>query len=110
MLFAFGARNYVESVRRCPHAAAQMIRLDLISDPPGATVVRERDGRPMCVTPCAVGIEAEHGSTAFRFKLDGRADRRVLVNMSGGDTRVEAVLEPEAARSLTSPPAPPRTP
>ncbi len=94
LLLAFGARNYIASVGGCPFRTARHIRLDLASDPPGATVVRERDGRTMCVTPCALGLAAEPGSTVFRFHLDGRQDREVAIRMSGGDTRVEAVLEP----------------
>ncbi len=83
-------------MRRCPYAAAArpIIRLDLASDPPNATVVRERDGRTMCVTPCAVGVQAEPGVTTYRFVLRGYESRRVPVNMAGGDTQVEAVLQP----------------
>ncbi|SRR6266568_8687041 len=94
ILFAFGARNYVTSMRRCPYAAHQMVRLALASDPPGATVFRVRDGRAMCVTPCAVGVEAERGLASFRFDLAGHESRALAVNLAGGDTRVEAVLEP----------------
>jgi hypothetical protein len=95
LLFAMGARNYIASTRRCPYAATHtMMRLELISDPPGATVIRVGDGRTMCVAPCAVGIAAEPGVTSFRFELPDFQERVVPVNLSGGDTRVETVLRP----------------
>jgi hypothetical protein len=94
LLFAFGARNYVSSMRRCPYAARPTVRLDLMSDPPGATVVREQDGRTLCVTPCVMGVESRPGLTGLRFLLPGHATRRVPVNLLGGDTQIEAVLQP----------------
>jgi hypothetical protein len=100
LLFALGARNYVASVRPEPRAADhEIVRLELISDPPGATVERVRDRHVMCVAPCAVGVEAEPGVSGFRFALAGHHDRTVLVNLSGGDTRVETVLEPLGTRA-----------
>jgi hypothetical protein len=94
LLFAFGAQNYVSSIRHCPYAVRPGVRIDFASDPPGATVVRDRDERPMCVAPCAVGLEATGGAESFRFELLGHETRRVLVNLGGGDTEVEAVLRP----------------
>ncbi len=95
LLFAFGARNYVASMHPCRYAAARpMVRLDLASEPPGATVVRERDRRTMCVTPCSVVLQAERGVAGFRFVRDGYADRHILVDMAGGDTQIETVLSP----------------
>src|SRR5262249_49384830 len=99
-LSASGARTYIASEPfrfRC--GVHEMLRLELVSDPPGATVERLRDHHTVCVTPCAVGIEAEPGVSGFRFALAGHHDRTVLVNMSGGDTRVEAVLEPLSKRA-----------
>jgi len=93
LLFAFGAQNYVSSIRHCPYAVRPMVRIDFASDPAGATVVRDRDSRVMCVTPCAVGVEVTpRGVESFRFELLGHETRRVLVNLNGGDTEVEAVL------------------
>jgi hypothetical protein len=72
-----------------------MIRLDLVSEPAGATVIRERDGSALCVTPCALGMDAEAGTATYRFELPGYDVRRVPVNLSGGDTHVEAILQPD---------------
>jgi hypothetical protein len=93
-LFGIGAQSYFASMRRGACARRPMMKLELISDPPGATVVRVGDGRTMCVAPCAVGIQAEPGVTSFRFELPDFQERIVPVNLSGGDTRVEAVLRP----------------
>jgi len=86
-------------MRHCPYArvAQQTVRLDLASDPPGATVVRERDGRRMCTTPCVVNVEAIPSLAIYRFELDGHESRRQAVNLAGGDSQVEVVLQPERA-------------
>lgn len=94
LLSAFGASNYLATVHRCPYSGRAAVRLDLVSDPPGASVVRENDGRMLCVTPCAVGVEPRAGVTALRFVKPGHAIRRVPVNLLGGDTQIEAVLSP----------------
>src|SRR5262245_51019946 len=89
LLFAFGARNYVASMHRCPYATATprtMVRLDLVTEPAGASVIRERDARTLCVTPCALGVEAEPAIVGYRFELPGYEIRRVAVNLAGGDT------------------------
>jgi hypothetical protein len=97
ILFALGARNYVASTMTDVHAPSVM-RLELVSDPPGATVTRISDGKTMCVTPCAVGIQEEPGRAELRFKRAGYFDRTVTVNLLGGDTRAEVVLERQPAK------------
>jgi len=93
ILFAFGARNYVASMHHCPYASSRgMVRFDFASSPPGATVVREWDGRALCITPCEVTVEAEARMASYRFEIPGYEDRRLFVDMSGGNTHVEAVL------------------
>jgi hypothetical protein len=94
LLVSTGARTYLAGARH--HA---IVRLDFVSEPSGATVVREIDHRPLCVTPCSVGVEASPSSAAFRYTLDGFVDTYVRVNLAGGDTHVEALLTPE--RRLT---------
>src|SRR5262249_40427585 len=83
-LFAIGARNYIASEPfrfRC--GVHEMLRLELVSDPPGATVERLRDHHTVCVTPCAVGIEAEPGVSGFRFALAGHHDRTARAARTG---------------------------
>jgi hypothetical protein len=96
LLFIFGIRSSLERTGGGFAASrpGPIVRLDLASEPSGATVVRERDDRPMCVTPCALGLPADTAVTAFRFMLPGHADRRVLIDLGGGDTQVEVVLQP----------------
>ena len=93
VLFACGAPTYMMTVKaRC---ATRAVELAFATSPAGAEVVRERDGAVLCRTPCLVVHQVgRFGVTGFRFHLDGHEDRRVLVNLGGGDTRVEAVLQP----------------
>ena len=94
LLFAFGARNYVASLHSCPYAAVRnVVRLDFASEPPGATVIHERDGRTMCVTPCVVGVQGDAGKDNYRFELPGYEDRKVVVDMGGGNVQVVAVMQ-----------------
>jgi hypothetical protein len=93
LLFACGAHNYMMTARA--RSAARAVEVAFATSPAGAEVVRERDGEVLCRTPCLVVHEVGRwGVTGFRFQLDGHDDRRVLVNLAGGDTRVEAVLAP----------------
>lgn len=91
-LFVLGARNYVESVRS--DVTRELVRLEFASEPSGADVVSVRDGRILCVAPCAVGVDSDRRIEAFRFQLAGHASRQVMVDMGGGDARIEAVLLP----------------
>jgi len=91
VLFATGAHNYMMTART--RSATRTVELSFATSPPGAYVVRERDGEILCRTPCMVVHEVgRFGVTGFRFRLDGYDDRRVLVNLAGGDAHVEAVL------------------
>src|SRR5262245_5776521 len=90
VLFAVGAHNYMLSSARL---RARSVELSFTSAPPGAEVVRERDDEVLCRTPCRVIHEVgRFGVTGFRFVRAGYEDRKVLVNLRGGDTRIEAVL------------------
>src|SRR5262245_2008504 len=92
VLFAIGAHNYMLSMARVRRS---QVELSFATAPPGAEVVRERDGEVLCRTPCRVVHEVgRFGVVGFRFAADGYEDRKVLVNLRGGDTRVEAVLAP----------------
>jgi hypothetical protein len=91
VLFATGAHNYMMTARA--RDATRAVELSFATSPPGADVVRERDGEILCRTPCMVVQEiGRFGVAGYRFSLDGYASRRVLVNLAGGDTHVEAVL------------------
>jgi hypothetical protein len=96
MLFAFGAHNYMTSLRaRAIAPTERTASLTFATQPAGALVVRERDGHALCRTPCSVDMAVGRwGVSGFRFELPGYDETRVLVNLAGGDTRVEAVLEP----------------
>jgi hypothetical protein len=96
ILFACGAHNYMLAVRARGWAAAgRTVSLTFATQPTGALVVRERDGHTLCRTPCSVDMEVGRwGVSGFRFTMPGYDENRVLVNLAGGDTRVEAVLEP----------------
>jgi hypothetical protein len=96
VLFATGAHNYMMTARA--RDATRAVQLSFATSPPGADVIRERDGALLCRTPCMVVHEVgRFGVTGFRFRLDGHDDRRVLVNLAGGDTHVEAVLAPQGS-------------
>jgi hypothetical protein len=97
LLFSLGAYNYMATTRaRCPYAgAARSVELTFTSRPAGADVVRERDDVLVCRTPCRVDLDVNRiGVTGFRLTRDGYEDRRVLVDLRGGDTRVDVLLDP----------------
>jgi hypothetical protein len=97
LLFSLGAYNYMASTRGyCPYAGVgRSVELTFTSQPEGADVVRERDGVLVCRTPCRVDLEAARpGVIGFRISLVGYEDRRVLVDLRGGDTRIDVLLDP----------------
>jgi hypothetical protein len=48
------------------------VRVTFDSDPPGATVFRERATQPVGVTPFSATLDGSSRSEAFEFQLDGR--------------------------------------
>jgi serine/threonine-protein kinase len=48
------------------------VRVTFDSDPPGATVFRERATQPVGVTPFSTTLDGSSGSEAFEFQLAGR--------------------------------------
>lgn len=97
MLFSLGAYNYMASTRA--HAALTSVRrgvkLTFMTEPQDADVVRERDGAILCRTPCTLETDmGRWGIAGYRLARPGFEDQRVLVDLRGGDTRVEAALQP----------------
>jgi hypothetical protein len=92
VLFACGAHNYMRATER---ARPRAVELAFDAKPAGTTVIRERDGVILCRTPCRVlHPVGRFGVTGFRFSAEGHQDRRVLVNLAAGASRVDAVLAP----------------
>jgi hypothetical protein len=95
LLFSLGAYNYMASTRSsCPYARpGRTAELTFTSEPASADVVRERDGVLVCRTPCRVDLDVTRwGVTSFRLSRPGFEDRRVTVDLRGGDTRVDVLL------------------
>lgn len=99
VLFSLGAYNYLISMRpmlqRPPRGG---VALTFTTEPSGAEVVRETSGEVICRTPCSVEVQpGRFGIATYRLERPGYASQRVMVDLRGGDTRVEAVLIPRPA-------------
>ncbi|MEP6652415.1 MAG: serine/threonine-protein kinase [Myxococcales bacterium] len=97
--------------------AHQPVRATFVSEPPGATVFRDRATQPVGVTPFTAILEPSATPEMFEFRLEGRQTVRQQVLLSA-NTAVQVVLPAAEPHADTSPapasasasdePAPPR--
>jgi hypothetical protein len=98
VLFSLGAYNYLISMRPMLHPPRGGVALTFATEPSGAEVVRETSGEVVCRTPCSVEVQpGRFGIATYRLERPFYASQRVMVDLRGGDTRVEAVLVPRHA-------------
>jgi hypothetical protein len=88
--------------RTAQPARVERTSVEIVSDPPGATVVRADDGGVLGVTPAVVVLPKQNGVLPVIVRLDGYEPRNVDVPLFSSSGRVDVKLTAAAHDAAAS--------